>query len=102
MRLRTRTLSTQILGGQVIVLIVAGAIGFAFSERAVRHLVDHQYEQRALAIAETTATMPTIRAAMANQTLASILGSEEGPLAVDGSGGGEAPKPCSGWVSVSR
>jgi two-component system, CitB family, sensor kinase len=66
MRLRTRTLSTQILGGQVIVLIVAGAIGFAFSKRAVRQLVDHQYEQRALAIAETTAAMPTIRTAMAN------------------------------------
>ena len=66
MRLRTRTLSTQILGGQVIVLIVAGAIGFAFSQRAVRQLVDHQYEQRALAIAETTATMPTLRTAMAS------------------------------------
>jgi two-component system CitB family sensor kinase len=66
MRLRTRTLSTQILGGQVIVLIVAGAIGFAFSQRAVRRLVDHHYEQRALAIAETTATMPSIRAATAD------------------------------------
>jgi two-component system, CitB family, sensor kinase len=66
MRLRTRTLSTQILGGQVIVLLVAGAIGIAFSKRAVRQLVDHQYEQRALAIAETTATMPSIRAAMAD------------------------------------
>ena len=65
MRLRTRTLSTQILGGQVIVLVVAGAIGFGFSSRALRQLVDHQYEQRALAIAETTATMPSVRAAMA-------------------------------------
>jgi two-component system, CitB family, sensor kinase len=66
MRVRTRTLSTQILGGQVIVLLVAGAIGFAFSVRAVRRLVDHQYEQRALAIAETTAIMPSIRAALAD------------------------------------
>jgi two-component system CitB family sensor kinase len=47
------------------VLVVAGAIGFAFSSRALRQLVDHQYEQRALAIAETTATMPSARAAMA-------------------------------------
>ncbi len=62
MRLRTRTLSTQILGGQVIVLVVAGAVGFGFSVRAVRQLVDRQYEQRALAIAETTASMPTVRA----------------------------------------
>jgi two-component system, CitB family, sensor kinase len=64
MRLRTRTLSTQILGGQVIVLVVAGAIGFGFSSRALRQLVDHQYEQRALAISETTAAIPDIRAAM--------------------------------------
>jgi two-component system, CitB family, sensor kinase len=66
MRLPSRTLSTKILGGQVIVLLVAGAIGFAFSKRGVRQLVDHQYEQRALAIAETTATMPSIRAALAD------------------------------------
>jgi two-component system CitB family sensor kinase len=62
---RKRTLATQILLGQLIVLILTIAVGFGFYTSSVRHRLERQYEQRALAIAEATAAMPTLQQALA-------------------------------------
>ena len=63
---RMRTLATQILLGQLIVLILTLAVGFGFYTSSVRHRLERQYEQRALAIAEATAAMPTLQQALAS------------------------------------
>jgi two-component system CitB family sensor kinase len=60
------TLSAQLLAAQVFVLILAGGVGFALWARAVRGQLDHQYEQRALAIAEATASTPDVIEALRN------------------------------------
>ncbi len=62
---RKRTLAAQILVGQLIVLVLTVGVGFGFYTQSVRHRLDRQYEQRALAIAEATAAMPTLQQALA-------------------------------------
>lgn len=57
---RTRTVSAQILGAMLIALVVTGAAGFGLSVRAANSQAVHQSQQRALAIAVTTATMPEV------------------------------------------
>ena len=57
---RPRRLSAQLLAGQVVVLLIAGAVGFGLWARTVHGQLDRQYEQRALAIASSTAAMPAI------------------------------------------
>ena len=62
---RHRSLSTRILVAQLAVLVVTGLIGFGLWALQLRGELDHQYEQRALAIAESVASMPEIRTAIA-------------------------------------
>ncbi len=60
-----RRLSTQILVSQLTILLVALVAGFGLYAAAARQQLDHQYEQRALSIAQAAAAMPQIRSAMA-------------------------------------
>jgi len=62
---RKRTLATEILLGQLIVLVLTVAVGFGFYTRSLRHRLDRQYEQQALAIAQATAVMPPLQQALA-------------------------------------
>jgi two-component system CitB family sensor kinase len=57
---RRRRLSAQLLAGQIVVLVVAGAVGFGLWARTVHGQLDRQYEQRALAIASATAAIPVV------------------------------------------
>jgi two-component system CitB family sensor kinase len=59
-----RRLSTRILVSQVLILAVTGVIGFLLLAVAQRTELDRAYEQRALAIAQTTAAEPQIQQAM--------------------------------------
>ncbi|MFC6599387.1 ATP-binding protein [Kitasatospora paranensis] len=61
---RGRKLSVRILTGQLAILAVTSVIGFVLLAQAQRAQLDREYEQRALAIAETTAADPQIRNAM--------------------------------------
>jgi two-component system, CitB family, sensor kinase len=59
-----RTLSTQLLAGQVAVLVLAGLVGFALWALQLHQVLDPQYEHRALAIAETVADIPQVVTAL--------------------------------------
>jgi two-component system CitB family sensor kinase len=61
---RHRTLSAQLLTAQVVVLVLAGAVAFGLWGRTVRTQLDRQFEQRALAIAGATATVPAVVSAL--------------------------------------
>ena len=63
--MRARRLSTRILAGQIVVLLVALAAGFYLFTRELRHDIDVGYEARALSIAQAAANDPQIRAQMA-------------------------------------
>ncbi|MEU2779225.1 histidine kinase, partial [Streptomyces sp. NPDC007162] len=57
-------LSARILANHLIILALTGLIGFVLFAFAQRGELDRAYEQRALAIARTTAAEPQIRQAM--------------------------------------
>ncbi|MFE4256644.1 ATP-binding protein [Streptomyces sp. NPDC056910] len=57
-------LSARILANQLVILALTGAIGFVLFAFAQRAEIDRSYEQRALAIAQTTAAEPQIQQAM--------------------------------------
>jgi two-component system CitB family sensor kinase len=57
-------LSARILVNQLVILALTGLIGFVLFAFAQRNELDRAYEQRALAIAQTTAADPQIRHAM--------------------------------------
>ncbi|MFF3905880.1 ATP-binding protein [Streptomyces sp. NPDC001848] len=57
-------LSARILANQLFILGLTGAIGFVLFAFAQRSELDRSYEQRALAIARTTAAEPQIRQAL--------------------------------------
>ncbi|MFJ6836021.1 ATP-binding protein [Streptomyces sp. NPDC091209] len=57
-------LSARILANQLAILTLTGAIGFVLFAFAQRDQIDRAYEQRAVAIARTTAADPQIRRAM--------------------------------------
>src|SRR5690242_14501540 len=59
-----RKLSTQIVASQLAVLAAAALIGFGLFTNAERRHLDGQYQDRALAIAQTVASIPLIREAM--------------------------------------
>ncbi|MFB7576907.1 ATP-binding protein [Streptomyces sp. NPDC056165] len=59
-----RRLSTRILANQLLILALTGLIGFVLFAFAQRAELDRSYEQRALAIAQTTAADPQIQQAM--------------------------------------
>src|SRR3981081_564651 len=62
--MRTRKLSTQILTSQVTILVVTVLVGFGLFAHEEAIQLDNQYQQMALAIAQTTAGVPEIRNAM--------------------------------------
>ena len=64
MPLSGRRLSTQILWLQVAILTGTIGLGFALSVRRVRSDLDHEYEQRAVAIAQSLGADPAISAAV--------------------------------------
>ncbi|MER5548473.1 sensor histidine kinase [Streptomyces sp. NPDC002589] len=57
-------LSARVLASQLFILALTGAIGFVLFAFAQRDELDRAYEQRALAIAQTTAAEPQIQQAM--------------------------------------
>ncbi|QHA05017.1 PAS domain-containing protein [Streptomyces broussonetiae] len=57
-------LSARILVSQLAILALTGVIGFALFAFAQRSALDRTYEERAVAIAKTTAADPQIRRAM--------------------------------------
>jgi two-component system CitB family sensor kinase len=59
-----RRLSARILANQLVILALTGLIGFVLFAFAQRAELDRAYEERALAIAKTTAAEPHIRQAM--------------------------------------
>ena len=64
LRFSSRKLSTQILFSQLAILIATVLIGFALFANAQRTQLDHQYEQRAGAIAQTVAGVPDIQSCL--------------------------------------
>lgn len=69
---RRRRLSAQLLAGQVVVLVLAGAVGFGLWARTVHGQLNRQYEQRALAIASATAAMPAVIDALSTKRPAAV------------------------------
>lgn len=59
-----RKLSTQILASQLTILVATVLIGFALFAQAERGHLDRQYQDRALAISHTVASIPVIQEAM--------------------------------------
>ncbi len=55
---RRRQLSNRILASVVGILVVSTIVGFALTTLHDRSQLDHEYQQRALAIAQTFASMP--------------------------------------------
>lgn len=68
-----RRLSTQILISQLTILVVASVAGLVLFVRAARHAEDTQYEQRALAIAQSTAAMPQVADALLGNSSQGLL-----------------------------
>ncbi len=62
---RTRQLSSRILISVVAILLASTVVGFALITLSQRAEFERDYQQRALAVAQTFATMPSIRAALA-------------------------------------
>jgi two-component system CitB family sensor kinase len=62
---RRRQLSNRILASVVVILTVSTLVGFALSTLGQRSQLEHDYQQRALAIAQTFAAMPPIRDGLA-------------------------------------
>ncbi len=52
------SLATQILGLQLVVLAITVLLGTVVSFWLVRSEIDRQYQQRALAVAESVAALP--------------------------------------------
>jgi two-component system, CitB family, sensor kinase len=65
---RRRQLSNRILASVVGILVATTVVGFALTTLSERANLEHQYQRRALAIAQTFAAMPSIRRDMATRT----------------------------------
>ncbi|HKT01508.1 MAG TPA: sensor histidine kinase [Rugosimonospora sp.] len=61
---RSRTLASQVLLGVLGILVVTTAVGGLLYVTLSDQLLDQQYEQRALGIAQTVAQMPDVRDAL--------------------------------------
>ena len=59
-----RKLSTQILAGQVVIVVITVAVGFVLFVRGERANLDNAYERRAGSIASSVAQIPDIRRCM--------------------------------------
>ena len=66
------TLATQILSLQLVVLAFTVTAGTATSLWLARNQLDEQYRQRALAVAETVASLPEVQAAVVSPDGAAI------------------------------
>ena len=66
MPVRFRKISSQIFLAQLVILTASMAVGFVLFTQEARTNLDHEYQARAAAIAETFAEMPTVRACMAS------------------------------------
>jgi two-component system CitB family sensor kinase len=62
---RRRQLSNRILASVVVIVSATTLVGFALVTLGERHDLEHQYQRRALGIAQTFASMPSIRLALA-------------------------------------
>src|SRR5581483_4487743 len=67
---RRRQLSTRILASVVAILLASTLVGFVLVTLSQRAELDHDYQQRALAIAQTFAAAPSIRQALARRDAA--------------------------------
>ena len=63
-----RQLSTRILASVVAILLASTLVGFVLVTLRQRAVLEHDYQQRALAIARTFATMPSIREALVGRS----------------------------------
>src|SRR5262249_4406797 len=59
-RLRRRRLSTQVVIMQIAILVVTSAAGLAVVQWHLRREIDSQYENRALAVAESLASQTSV------------------------------------------
>lgn len=66
-----RKLSTQILAGQVVIVVITVAVGFALFVQGERANLNSAYERRAGSIASSVAQIPEIRHCMAADELRS-------------------------------
>lgn len=64
-----RRLSTQIFAAQLVILVTTVVIGFALFARQARSTLDHQYQQRSVAIAATVAGMADVRECLASPSV---------------------------------
>ncbi len=67
---RRRQLSSRILASVVVILTASTLVGFVLVTLNQRRGLEHQYQLRALAIAQTFATMPSVREAMTRRNSA--------------------------------
>ncbi len=65
---RKRQLSTRIVASVVAILAASTLVGFALVTLSQRSELEHDYQQRALAVAQTFAATPSIRQALARRT----------------------------------
>ena len=65
---RRRQLSSRILASVVAILLASTLVGFVLVTLRQRAEFEHDYQQRALAVAQTFATMPSIRTALARRS----------------------------------
>ncbi|MGH2885016.1 MAG: hypothetical protein ACRDPA_20315, partial [Solirubrobacteraceae bacterium] len=65
---RRRQLSTRILASVVAILLASTVVGFALVTVSQRSELEHDYQHRALAVAQTFAAMPAIRDALVRRT----------------------------------
>lgn len=63
-----RQLSTRILASVVAILLASTLVGFALVTLRQRAEFEHDYQHRALAVAQTFATMPSIREALVRRS----------------------------------
>jgi two-component system CitB family sensor kinase len=67
---RRYQLSTRILASVVAILLASTLVGFALVTLKQRAELEHDYQQRALAVAQTFAATPSIRQALARRSAA--------------------------------
>jgi two-component system CitB family sensor kinase len=67
---RRGQLSNRILASVVAILVATTVVGFALDTLSRRSDLEHEYQRRALVIAQTFAAMPSIRDALARKTAA--------------------------------
>ncbi|MCU1528316.1 MAG: signal transduction histidine kinase regulating citrate/malate metabolism, partial [Frondihabitans sp.] len=67
MRRRIRKLSSQILLAQLVILAVSTSVGFLLFAQTVRGNLNDEFQARAAAIAESVASVPSIRSCLASE-----------------------------------